>query len=91
MYKDDCTQTFDDKQQQKMESKMSKQVKNIKKFLDIGKVKTKPIHIYLKDSKKEPVVQKLLPVAFQPIEPLRLYLNKLFNLMEDNLYRENRN
>ena len=48
-----------------------------KVFKGIGKVKSKPIHIFLKDNKRTPVQQKLRPVALHLMEQLRMHLNKL--------------
>ena len=48
-----------------------------KVFKGIGKVKSKPIHIFLKDNDRTPVQQKLRPVALHLMKPLRMNLNKL--------------
>ena len=50
-----------------------------KMFKGIGKVKTKTIHIFLKDNDKTPVQQKLRPVALHLIKPLRMHLKEFLD------------
>ena len=63
------------KQQKDFEVKINKLVdRYLHVFTGRGKVKLPPIHINIIDTKKEPVVQKLRPVALHLMEPLRAHL-----------------
>ena len=46
---------------------------------ELGKVKLKPIHIFLEDNDKTPVQQKLRQVVLHLMEPLRMHLNELLD------------
>ena len=48
-----------------------------KVFKGICKVKSKSIHIFLKDNNRTLVQQKLKPVLLHLMEPIRMHLNKL--------------
>ena len=71
---------MDDKQQKVLDDKMKTIIgKYPKVFKGIGKVKSKPIHIFLKDNDKTLVQQKLRPVVLHLMEPLRIHLNELLD------------
>ena len=46
-------------------------------FQGKGKVKVKPIHIFLEDNNKKPVAEKLGPGALNLTEPLKNHLDDL--------------
>ena len=71
---------MDDKQQKVLDDKMKTIIGKYPKVLKgIGKVKSKPIHIFLKDNDKTLVQQKLRPVVLHLMEPLRIHLNELLD------------